>query len=110
MRRWAFTGVMLFVMFPLTGTGAIGGSLFGRLLGLSRIRTFLSITVGSAIGCFGMAALAEVVANVIPEEVRNSLWFEMTGIALIVFLVLFLMLRSRRNESRTTGDIPKQKE
>ncbi|NJN14754.1 MAG: hypothetical protein HC813_03870 [Planctomycetes bacterium] len=22
MRRWAFTGVMLFVMFPLTGTGA----------------------------------------------------------------------------------------
>ena len=24
MRRWAFTGVMLFVMFPLTGTGAPG--------------------------------------------------------------------------------------
>ena len=34
MRRWAFTGVMLFVMFPVTGTGAPAGSILGRIVGL----------------------------------------------------------------------------
>ncbi|MFQ5844916.1 MAG: small multi-drug export protein [Planctomycetota bacterium] len=34
MRRWAFAGVAAFVLFPLTGTGAPGGSVLGRLVGL----------------------------------------------------------------------------
>jgi uncharacterized membrane protein len=110
LRKLTSLGVVLFVMFPLTGTGAIGGSLFGRLLGLGRLRTYSSIAVGSAIGCFGMAALADFVATLIPEEVRNSLWFEMIGIVLIALLILFLLLRSRKIDATTIGDTSERKE
>ncbi|MEN8149991.1 MAG: small multi-drug export protein [Planctomycetota bacterium] len=108
-RKVTFLGVILFVMFPLTGTGAVGGSIFGRLLGLTRFRTLTGIFVGSVIGCAGMALLAEGVAALLPDEVRKSVWFEVIGVAFLVLLVLFLWLRSRkveklRREGRDTVD------
>jgi len=97
-RKVTFLGVVLFVMFPLTGTGAVGGSIFGRLLGLTRVRTLTGIFVGSVLGCVGMALLAEGLSALLPDEVRQSVWFEVTGIAFLSLLVLFLWLRSRKVE------------
>lgn len=98
LRKVTFLGIVLFVMFPLTGTGAIGGSIFGRLLGLDRIRTFSGVFVGSALGCFGIAALAEGIGGIVPASVRESVWFEAIGLGLLVVLIGFLWLRSRRIE------------
>jgi uncharacterized membrane protein len=50
-RRWATIGVGLFVLSPLPGSGALGGALVGRLVGLSRVRTFLSVTIANALVC-----------------------------------------------------------
>ena len=47
MRRAAFLGLIAFVCFPLAATGSVGGSIFGRLLGMSRVRTFVGIVIGS---------------------------------------------------------------
>ncbi|MCA9323019.1 MAG: small multi-drug export protein [Planctomycetes bacterium] len=58
MRKVTFFGIVAFVMFPLSGTGAIGGAFFGRLLGLSRLRTMVGIAIGAVCGGFAMAALA----------------------------------------------------
>jgi len=49
-RRATFLGVSAFVCFPLTATGSVGGSIFGRLLGMSRIATLGGILVGSLVG------------------------------------------------------------
>ena len=98
LRKITFLGIVLFVMFPLTGTGAIGGSLFGRLLGLGRGRTWMGIAIGSAVGCFGIAFLAEGIAKLVPEHLRASVWFEVAGLTVVVLLLLFLWLRSRRIE------------
>ncbi|MBI1314787.1 hypothetical protein GC176_26125, partial [bacterium] len=49
-RRATFLGLAVFVAFPLTATGSVGGSVLGRLLGLSRRATFLGIVLGSLIG------------------------------------------------------------
>jgi uncharacterized membrane protein len=73
MGKATFAGTCAFVMFPLAGTGAIGGSLFGQLLGMSRRRTMFAITVGACIGSFGMAALA----NHIPKDLSESIWFKL---------------------------------
>ncbi len=51
MRRMTFLGVVAFVMFPLAATGSVGGSIFGRLLGMSRLRTLAGVALGSALGC-----------------------------------------------------------
>jgi uncharacterized membrane protein len=97
-RKVTFLGVILFVMFPLTGTGAIGGSIFGRLLGLTRIRTLTGIFIGSVTGCGLMAMLAEGIATLVPEPVRKSVWFEIIGLSVLVLLVAFLWWRAAKIE------------
>ncbi len=50
MRRATFMGLVVFVIFPTSTTGSIGGSIFGRLLGMNRLQTLLAIFVGSVSG------------------------------------------------------------
>ena len=45
-KRIAFLGLILFVMFPTSTTGSIGGSIFGRLLGMGRGLTVSGILLG----------------------------------------------------------------
>ena len=49
-KRAAFLGVVSFVSFPLQATGSVGGSLLGRILGMSRVATLLAIAIGSGLG------------------------------------------------------------
>jgi uncharacterized membrane protein len=49
-KRMTFIGLVLVVIFPLAATGSVGGSIFGRLLGMSRVSTFVGILLGSLIG------------------------------------------------------------
>ncbi|MHC4960224.1 MAG: small multi-drug export protein [Planctomycetota bacterium] len=95
MRRFAFSGVMAFVMFPLTGTGAPGGSILGRLVGLTPRVTLSAIATGSALGCGLMAAFA---AQLRPffEEVRHTLWFKASGLLILAIVVIVLIWLGRR--------------
>jgi uncharacterized membrane protein len=58
MRRTATAGLVLFVMFPIAGTGAIGASFIGVLLGLHRARLIAAVSAGGLIGGMTMAFLA----------------------------------------------------
>lgn len=49
-RRAAFSGLVLFVIFPTSTTGSIGGTIFGRLLGMRRLRVLIAIFTGSILG------------------------------------------------------------
>ena len=99
-RRWlgrvTFLGVAMFVMFPLTGTGAIGGSIFGRLLGLPARRTLAAITMGSLIGSFTMAAFAGTLSHVFTRELRNSWQFQAVGLSVLVLVVGVLWWRYQK--------------
>jgi uncharacterized membrane protein len=94
--RVTTAGVVAFVMFPLTGTGAIGGSIFGRLLGLSARRTLIAIAVGSCIGSFGMAVFGESVRAVFTPEVQQSWQFKTTGIAVLAVMIGIVWWRGRK--------------
>lgn len=94
--RITFLGVVLFVMFPLTGTGAVGGSIFGRLLGLSSRRTLFGIATGAVLGCSAMAAFSSAVRSAFPKEVRESWQFQAIGGALILLTVALIWQRGRK--------------
>lgn len=93
MSRVTFIGVVAFVMFPLSGTGAIGGALFGRLLGQSPARTLLAIAVGGALGGFGMAALAEVFGDQMAKLQGNPVLL-IAGIGAVAAAGYWLLRRS----------------
>lgn len=87
MRKATFAGTMAFVMFPLSGTGAIGGSLFSQILGMSRARALLAILCGALLGSFGLAYLAD---TVLPDDVQDSWLFKIGGLLFILIVVGFL--------------------
>jgi uncharacterized membrane protein len=92
MRRATFIGLVVFVMFPLAATGSVGGAIFGRLLGLSRVSTFLGILLGSVLGCGLMYYGSELVNQYLD---RDNPLHTIGGIAVIVGLILLLNYRYR---------------
>ncbi|WP_456487178.1 small multi-drug export protein [Candidatus Alkanophaga liquidiphilum] len=58
-RRLGFVGLTLFIMIPLYGTGAITGSIAGRILGMSPLRVWLAVVIGSGLRS-GLITLAAV--------------------------------------------------
>jgi len=97
-RRWAITGVALFVMFPLSGTGAPGGALLGRIVGLRPRVTLMAVFAGSLIGCGIMAAFALPLEHVF-HGVAGEWWFKASGVAILVIL-LFVLWRIGLRVSR----------
>jgi len=112
--KLTFVGVVLFVMFPLTGTGAVGGSIFGRLLGLGAWRTWLAIATGAVVGTGIMALFADGIAATLTPEVRGSWRFQAAGLGILAALIAVITWRGHRvaqeikarREARARGDSP----
>jgi hypothetical protein len=91
-KRVAFLGLVIFVIFPTSTTGSIGGSIFGRLLGLSRFLTLMGILLGSLIGNALMYAFSKQLNDYLSPD---NWWLKIAGIALIVILMALMELRYR---------------
>ena len=101
LRRLAFFALVGFVIFPTSTTGSIGGSIFGRLLGLGRFRTVLGVVCGSLLG----NALMYFFAKEINEWIGpDSFWLKMSGVLLLVIGVMFIELKYRKAKNRYLED------
>ena len=92
MKRMAFFGLIAFVIFPTSTTGSIGGSIFGRLLGLTRLYTFIAIAIGSVIGNGIMLLLAGQISNFVDV---NNIWYKIVGALIVICLVVLIEWRYR---------------
>ena len=86
-RRIAFWGLVGFVIFPTSTTGSIGGSIFGRLMGMSRFTIVFAIMIGSILGNGIMLVFAKQVNKVMPEQ--DSLWMKIAGVVLMIVILFF---------------------
>ncbi|MCH2182962.1 MAG: hypothetical protein MK108_13235 [Mariniblastus sp.] len=91
-KRVAFLGLVVFVIFPTSTTGSIGGSIFGRLLGLSRYMTVLGILIGSMIGNGIMYLFAKQINQYITPD---NVWLKVVGVLALVGLVALVEIRYR---------------
>ncbi|MFN4259577.1 MAG: small multi-drug export protein [Gemmataceae bacterium] len=105
MKRASFIGLVAFVMFPLAATGSIGGSIFGRLLGMSRLTTFLGVALGSLLGCgmmyFGNSLLLRHLNRDNPVVMYG-------GIVIIALIILLLNHRYRQLKARTLAEVKRR--
>ncbi len=86
-RRTAFIGLVGFVIFPTSTTGSVGGSIFGRLLGMKRWRVVAAILVGSILGNGLMLIFSKQIGK------YNDNWtLKLFGVILMI-LVLFVVER-----------------
>ena len=100
MKRATFLGLVAFVMLPLAATGSVGGAVFGRLLGMSRLWTFMGITLGNVLGCVLAYFCSELITRFIGRD-NPMLWIG--GIAAIVGIVFLLNHRYRQLKARQTA-------
>ncbi|MFN0198025.1 MAG: small multi-drug export protein [Planctomycetaceae bacterium] len=113
MKRMTFIGVAAFTAFPLAATGSIGASIFGRLLGMTRISTMLAILVGTILGNGVMYLGSDMIGKYMDKD---DAFIKYGGIALIVLLIIMLERRYRAMkktflaqyiaDSRDTGNSP----
>jgi uncharacterized membrane protein len=99
-RRWATAGVALFVISPLPGSGVLGGTLVGRVVGLTRKRTFISVAVANAIVCAVYALGADALEQWMQRSrmtVGQRVGVFVAAVLLGVLLVKWLLSRNARN-------------
>lgn len=58
-------GLTVFVMIPFQGSGGIGGTILGRMLGLPKLHLFLGIAVGAFLGSYLIAIGFEFATSVL---------------------------------------------
>lgn len=92
-KRMAFLGLVIFVIFPTSTTGSIGGSIFGRLLGLSRWLTVAGVLLGSLLGNGLMLAFSKQINQFIGPE---NVWIKVAGIVILVVVVFLMEMRYQR--------------
>lgn len=99
-KRMAFAGLVGFVIIPFSTTGSIGGSILGRLLGLSRWATVSGVLVGSVLGNGIMYAFAKQ----INKYLQDNWTFRVIGLLIIVAICVLLEWRYRAVKNKYMQD------
>jgi len=81
--RLAFFGIVLFVIIPLQGSGALGGTMLGRAMGVGRAKIVGAVTTGGLIGAFAIA---------ISVEFGLGLVASLDAYSLLLYLLLAMVL------------------
>ncbi|MBD1400342.1 hypothetical protein [Pelovirga terrestris] len=102
MKSATFAGIVAFCVFPLAATGSVGGSIFGRLLGMSRLGTFFGVVTGSAVGCSLMYFGATLINRYLD---RDNPWLTIGGIVFVVLMILWLNQRYRKMKAQWRSDL-----
>ena len=100
LRRMAFWGAALFVAMPLPGSGWMGGTFAGQLLGLSRRAGVAAIAVGTSIVGVVFAAAA-VFFGEEGRELLKSPWVYGSGFVVLSAIAWLLWRRFRVLLSRS---------
>jgi hypothetical protein len=102
MRRMTFLGLIAFVTFPLAATGSVGGSIFGRLLGMGRLQTLIGIFLGSVLGNGLMYFGSELIGRYIDKDDPLT---TIGGIAVVAAIIILLERRYRKMKQAGLADL-----
>lgn len=99
MRRASTIGVVLFVLFPVSGTGALGASVIGLLLGMHRAVLIAAVSTGGLIGGFSMAFLAANFASAMlsfqaVQDNPSSRYWILGGLVLLIAIAIYALNRA----------------
>lgn len=97
-RRATFFGLVLFVAIPLAAMGSVGGTIFGRMLGVSRLRIFIAILLGSLLGNGVMWYGSDLVNRFVDKHHPVVRFGGVALILMLIALIEFLYRRTRRAE------------
>jgi hypothetical protein len=93
-RRLALLGVFVFVLLPLPGSGAMGGAIVARLVGLAPLAGFLIVSLACAAVAAIYAASGTALKTWLDEaQVETAV---RVGVALVVLLIVWVLVKMLR--------------
>lgn len=99
MYRAAWMGLAIFIAVPFNGTGALAGSVFGRLLGLSRASIISATGFGSVTG----ASVLALVSGIWAERINALASEPLLGLLVVAAAIALTFLASRLAFGGTVG-------
>ncbi|MCQ8894666.1 MAG: small multi-drug export protein [Methanolinea sp.] len=88
--RWSVLGVAFFVFLPFQGTGGVGATLVGVLVGLSPSRILLAVAIGASAECLLFALGSDIIWRLILENLAFGAGVALAVIACGALIYLFL--------------------
>jgi len=89
----AFLGLILFVMFPFQGSGGVGTSIIGRVIGMNKYKVVLAISIGAVIGCLLIAYFGYVFIGFFKNNLYQGLLLLITVAIILAFYNVFKYLK-----------------
>ncbi|MDD1718422.1 MAG: small multi-drug export protein [Methanoregulaceae archaeon] len=93
--RWRVPGVALFVVLPFQGTGGVGATIVGVMMGLSPAEILLAIGIGGTTECLLFALGSELIYRLI----LSNLYIGLAAAALVVLAAILAFLLFRKMEN-----------
>lgn len=100
LRDFSFFGLVVFIFVPLIGSGGIGGSVAGRLIGLSPARVVAAMALGSGLSSFLIALGGEYVRGSLEASGMMALIAVSILVAAGTGITLLYYRRKRRTRRR----------
>jgi len=89
--RMCFLGLTAFMLLPIQGSGAIGGTILGRILGMNRISIAVAVIIGSAVHS---VVLGISVSAIKSYQCINIWYFVLLSILVIVIPSVVTLLKN----------------
>ncbi|WOF16903.1 small multi-drug export protein [Methanoplanus sp. FWC-SCC4] len=102
--RLSEAGLVVFVMVPFQGSGGVGGTLVGRMLGMPKMKVFFSIAIGAFLGSYLIALGFEYVIMLFKTDLMAAV-----AVVLLVIAIAAAVYFYRRKSSRKLRSIPIKK-
>jgi bacteriorhodopsin len=97
-RKVAWLSTVALVIFPAASTGSVGGSIFGRLLGLDRVRTISAVAIGSIAGNSIMLYFGKLIEDLTHGPMKYVI--TISGIAFVVLAIYGIEWQYRKAKDR----------
>lgn len=98
MNRWRIPGLAFFVMLPLQGTGGVGATVVGLMIGLTPMEILLAVGIGAAVESLAFAVGWGLVRELILANL--ILGFVAAFVIIIGTILLFVLIRRRFTRSK----------
>jgi len=96
-KRLAFYGVATFVVVPFQGSGGVGASILGRVIGMNKYYAWVSIIMGAFIGCFLIGIVSYYTGGAIIRIFGANIlmWLVVFFLIIVVFIFLYNIYKTR---------------
>ncbi len=88
-KRVSFLGVASFVVFPFQGSGGVGASILGRIIGLKKFHAWVAIIIGSLVGCFMLGILSHYMGEAVADAFERNIWAGIGSLVIIIVVFIF---------------------